>query len=193
MAEAKKEHILTAAESLFNRFGIKKTAVEEIASYANVAKGTIYNYFGNKEGLLKEILNKKTAQFREMVEKSNSSLKDPMEKLKVTMMHRLKILIENPFLSDKSILTDDRNIRGIFEEMDKSARKIISGILEYDIRDSIPNVEKNSVINTILFTLKGMEETIKNRFESVSLEQIEKDVEFLINSIFAKYSLNYSI
>jgi len=54
--EAKKEKIRTAALDLFSAFGTEKTSVNEIAAKAGVAPATIYNYFGSKEGLMKDTI-----------------------------------------------------------------------------------------------------------------------------------------
>lgn len=45
----KKEKILEAAQQLFNRFGLRKTTIDDIAKEADIGKGTIYLYFSNKE------------------------------------------------------------------------------------------------------------------------------------------------
>jgi len=52
--ESKKERIRTAAFELFCMYGVNKTSVNEIAEKAGVAPASIYNYFGSKEGLLRE-------------------------------------------------------------------------------------------------------------------------------------------
>ena len=54
--EALHKDILNAAKELFSHFGFKKTAVDDIAKKARGAKGTIYNYFRNKEDLFQEVL-----------------------------------------------------------------------------------------------------------------------------------------
>lgn len=43
-AEAK-ERLIDAAESCFERFGVGKTTVEDIAAAASVSRGTVYRYF----------------------------------------------------------------------------------------------------------------------------------------------------
>lgn len=56
--ELKKDKIRTAALELFCQYGTDKTNVNEIAEKAGVSPASIYNYFGTKEGLMKDtILN----------------------------------------------------------------------------------------------------------------------------------------
>ena len=45
------KQIQAAAEKLFLHYGFRKTSVEQIAREAGIGKGTIYNYFRNKEEL----------------------------------------------------------------------------------------------------------------------------------------------
>lgn len=55
-SELKKDKIRTAALDLFSTYGTSKTSVNEIAKKAGVAPASIYNYFGSKEGLIKDVV-----------------------------------------------------------------------------------------------------------------------------------------
>ena len=50
-----RQRLLEAALSLFHEKGYSATTVEEIASKADVAKGTFFNHFPSKEALLHEL------------------------------------------------------------------------------------------------------------------------------------------
>lgn len=54
--ERKKEKIRTTALELFCKYGTDKTSINEIAQKAGVSPASIYNYFGSKEGLMKEAI-----------------------------------------------------------------------------------------------------------------------------------------
>lgn len=54
--EAKKKSLLQAARILFLKKGISKTSISEIAERAQVAKGTFYLYFKDKDELLEQLL-----------------------------------------------------------------------------------------------------------------------------------------
>lgn len=51
MNSAKRQQILDGARRVFIELGFASSSVEKIAKAAGVAKGTIYNYFDNKEAL----------------------------------------------------------------------------------------------------------------------------------------------
>ena len=48
-AKDKKQIILDIATRLFSRYGYNKTSLDEVASEAQIAKGTVYYYFSSKE------------------------------------------------------------------------------------------------------------------------------------------------
>jgi len=52
----KRQRILEAAELSFRLYGYKGTTMDQVAKLADVAKGTIYTFFKNKEELFDEIL-----------------------------------------------------------------------------------------------------------------------------------------
>ena len=49
---SRKEEIIRAAIEVFGRNGFQNSVISEIAQKANVADGTIYQYFKNKEAFL---------------------------------------------------------------------------------------------------------------------------------------------
>ena len=54
--DEKRKRIFEAAQGLFGRHGFKRVSIEEVAEQAGVSKVTIYNYFGSKEGLIRELV-----------------------------------------------------------------------------------------------------------------------------------------
>jgi AcrR family transcriptional regulator len=61
---AKKNDIIQAAARLFAEKGYHRTTTREIAHAADVAEGTLYNYFENKEDLLFQIVTCLAESFR---------------------------------------------------------------------------------------------------------------------------------
>ena len=62
------ERVLAAADECFQRYGIAKTTMEDVARAANISRATLYRYFSDRESLLTESvrrrarLNMKTAR-----------------------------------------------------------------------------------------------------------------------------------
>src|SRR6266849_2548765 len=51
----KRTRILQAAQSLFIRYCVKRTSIDEVARAADIAKGTLYLYYESKEMLFAEV------------------------------------------------------------------------------------------------------------------------------------------
>lgn len=54
----RRTQILDAATSVFAEKGFHRTTIKDIAAFAGIADGTIYNYFANKNALLIGILDR---------------------------------------------------------------------------------------------------------------------------------------
>lgn len=67
-AELRREELLDAGLKLFVDKGIGATSIDEIATAAEVAKGTFYLYFPSKEALLHAIQERFVASFLERIE-----------------------------------------------------------------------------------------------------------------------------
>lgn len=55
-----REHLIAAAEQCFCRQGVAKTTIEDIASEAQVGRGTVYRYFEGRDALLVAVLMKQS-------------------------------------------------------------------------------------------------------------------------------------
>ena len=60
---SKSERILNAAEKVFAAHGFEKATIDEIMALADVGKGTVYKYFGNKEQLFYQLVESKNKVF----------------------------------------------------------------------------------------------------------------------------------
>lgn len=62
---SKEERIRMAAEKVFSLYGYEKATLDEIIALADVGKGTVYKYFGNKEKLFYKLVYDKNKPFVE--------------------------------------------------------------------------------------------------------------------------------
>ncbi|MGV8080355.1 MAG: TetR/AcrR family transcriptional regulator [Syntrophales bacterium] len=133
----KKERILIAAEELFSEKMFDETKISEIAKHANVADGTLYEYFTNKEDILFSIFEKRMREFSNSFDESIYP-KQPETQLKYVIWHflnwaqnnrqwvriYLKDIIPNPrfYVSDKhkAMRDHDKKLKNIFLEGQKS-------------------------------------------------------------------------
>jgi len=75
-----RQKILGAARELFSKQGVTETYAEEIAFRADVGVGTIYSHFGDKGGLLREILLESADDlYRRIVQVYQNASASPLE------------------------------------------------------------------------------------------------------------------
>jgi len=92
MDEDKREIIIKVAQTLFARFGLNKTTVQEIAKAAHMGKSSIYHYFKTKEDIFKAVIDKESRLLSEEVNKAIEKATSPQEKLRAYIMTRMLYL-----------------------------------------------------------------------------------------------------
>ncbi len=121
-------------------------------------------------------------KFDEIMEKTLAAIKDPVEKLRFIISERLKLSIENPFLTEKELIPEEMQTGIIKKELDARCRKLISGILPK--KEKTRENENEPLIKTILYTIKGMDEYIAENTETANLNTLRGDIECLTDLVF---------
>jgi len=179
-----REMILESASKLFARFGLKKTAVDEIARKARLAKGTIYNYFESKDELIRSVFRREEEKLFRRIKKMVSEESDPKRKLKKAILERLRIISESPILAQVLSEKRERLIAGLDKELER-LEKIEIELIEEILREgsqqlSLAEKELRESARAIQRALKGLE---VNYLEG-NQEQTEKDAELLVKLLF---------
>lgn len=65
--EQTREHILDCAEKIFSHRGYYESQVSEISKLARIAKGTVYQYFTNKESLFVSLIEKYVVEWERKI------------------------------------------------------------------------------------------------------------------------------
>ena len=79
--ESRRRQIIKAAQAEFAVRGFYRTEVASIAERAGVSKGTIYNYFDNKESLLIGVVSAGFEQLGERMRTISAEIIDPVDKI----------------------------------------------------------------------------------------------------------------
>ncbi len=74
MEKDKKKQLIRAAVKRFEKHGIKKTTLDEIARDLRISKASIYHYFNSKEELYHSTLEWESMQFIDELNNINSTL-----------------------------------------------------------------------------------------------------------------------
>ncbi len=171
------QKIIKTAEKLFNRFGISKTAMSDVAKNADVSRATIFNNFGNKDGLLKAVLDRKIDEFRKDIKKSAENAKSVSERIKAVLVGRIRLISGMKFITDRQIAGENIKISLFLEELDREFMDKTRAILK---NSETAGEDLSSLLNTISFMLKGIESGITEKFDALSLSQVEHDIDYFL-------------
>ena len=88
--------MIDAARSIFARIGYAQTTLEEVAELAEFGKGTIYNYFPNKEALFASVLEETFRGFNTIFSETLSSDLPFRKKIRLCAERSLRHTFSNP-------------------------------------------------------------------------------------------------
>ena len=91
----KRRQILDAAYVVFSRKGYYRATVDEIIALAETGKGTVYNYFVNKEQLFYTLIRERSAGFEAELEAMAVSDVKPLEKVQTMIRLFLEFYTAN--------------------------------------------------------------------------------------------------
>ena len=129
----KYQKIIEAATKVFAKKGFYNSKVADIAAEADVADGTIYLYFKNKDDILISIFEHSMDVFISTVKKTLETSLDPAEKLELFIKLHLELVEKNPYVA-QVLQIELRQSSKFMKEYDvrkfKAYLEIISGIIQ---------------------------------------------------------------
>jgi len=94
-AKDKRQLIMETAVGLFARYGFTKTSLEDIASAAQIAKGTVYYYFPGKEELFTSVIEQKMDEYYRMLNEHLDAVEGFEQKLREVLHVPVKFIYEH--------------------------------------------------------------------------------------------------
>lgn len=153
-----KNKIYNAAVTVINEKGFHNTSIEDITSYADVAKGSFYTHFESKEAIVFYTFQ----QSDEMYDKAFAQIKD--EDFLDMMIHFVKISYTEYEKRGKGIIKaivssyftfTDYNFYSKDRDLMKCLNKIIEKGKEQEVLDI--HIPTDRYVNLLLSTLVGVE------------------------------------
>ncbi len=92
----RRKEMLAAARTIFARKGYAATTLEDVAELAEFGKGTLYNYFPNKEALFSSVLEEIFLGFSTVFDATLGSDLDFEEKIRQVLEGSLRHAFTNP-------------------------------------------------------------------------------------------------
>lgn len=126
----KKQLIIQSAIEIFSQHGFRNSSISEIAQKANVAEGTIYQYFKNKEDLFFSIPIEKTKDFCRELDLHLNGIDGALNKIRKFIWYYLYFFKTNPEYS-RTLMLEMRVSRNFIKTMTyKSFKNFTNKILE---------------------------------------------------------------
>ncbi|MBW6485786.1 MAG: TetR/AcrR family transcriptional regulator [Syntrophobacterales bacterium] len=161
-----KEAILETAWKMIRRHGINKTNIDDIARAAMVAKATIYNYFGSKDQVYTEALDRKIGLMAERVSQAVAALPSPLEKLNAFIKESLKMVREESLLFADEHSQSYRFVSRIAaarENFFSAQERLLSGILEQGATEGLfPPQDTAKASKLIGYLMRGFSSPADN-------------------------------
>ena len=154
-----KEVILETTWKMIRLYGIHKTNIDDVARTAMVAKATIYNYFGSKDQVYKEALDRKIGLMVERINSAVSIFESPLEKLKVFMKVSMEMVTEEKLLFADEYNPSHRFVSKIIaarEHFFSAQERLLNGILEQGVTEGFFQTQNiTKAVKLISYLLRG--------------------------------------
>jgi len=140
--EQKKESIRRAALELFKAYGFKKVTINDIAGKAGVSPVTIYNHFGSKEELVREVVK---TQFLGMLERYREIIKGERpfpETLEIIVFDKTEIASQYHGELMQTVVSGDPELQQFFESLwQRDVNQLTVDLIEEGKRQGYVNPE----------------------------------------------------
>lgn len=178
----KQERIINAALKEFARSGYEKASTNEIIKEANIAKGSLFNYFNNKKELYLFLLDYVVEVIDQIYAEVDWQKTDFFERLEAIGLAKFKIYKKIPQAFDflKTAATEDAaEVKSEIKKLQKSALEsgFERGYKNIDWSKFRDDIDLQKIMNIINWTLLGFAEQQRNQvdsFEDVGMEVLRK-------------------
>jgi AcrR family transcriptional regulator len=154
-----REAVMDAAIKVLRDKGLSGLTMDAVSEAAGVAKGTLYNYFKNKDELLEAVDERLFRPLKEALDELLSNKQSAVLEIIETMVHAVLDFVER----DRSILfllhecpsLDQTRARHELEFVEDVAALIQRGIDQGELREQDPKASAWFMLGLISFSCRG--------------------------------------
>ncbi len=156
----KKHKILKAANKEFARVPLEQASIKNIVEDAEIARGSFYQYFENKQDLFEYIMTSKTGDMEknliEMIEQENGNIINIFINIYDHLIEVGKIRRNNKLFRQifENIKTSDNLMLTRKEEMNKKLEKILQDL--YSKNKDILNIKNEEEFKLVIEILSAI-------------------------------------
>lgn len=192
LPEDKKNKILRAANKEFERVPIEQVSIKNIVESAEIARGSFYQYFENKEDLFQYIMSAKMGNMQnkliEMIEHENGNIINIFINMYEYLIKIVKIKKNNKFFKQifENVKTSDNLMFIKKEEINKNLEQTLYNL--YDRNKDILNIkneEEFKLVIEMLFAITRRRIVVSLKYKDLekARETYLKEIEFLKKGI----------
>ena len=158
-----KNSIIEAAKRVFQKWGLHKTTMEDIAHEAGKGKSTLYYYYKSKDEIFEAMI---TDEFSNIIIKAKTSVskvsssKEKLKKYIATMLTEIKKTV-SVYPLVKGELKGNQYIEKLRKQLDDKEEQIIMEILKEGFEKGEFNffneTQLSKAANVIVGTIRGLE------------------------------------
>ncbi len=162
-----KEKVLVSADKLFQKFGLCKTTMEDIAREAGKGKSTLYHYFKSKEDIFFAILTREKDSFFQVVQAAIAKETTAKKKIEVFYIKRFETIrkvinLYNVLMAEtRDSLLDNGQINIWRKRYDEKEINILKSILQYGIVTGEFRVLKESEMDGLAFIFSSAQRGVE--------------------------------
>ncbi len=180
-----RERIIATAQALFGRFGLKKTTLDEIIRRANVAKGTFYKHFSNKEVLFMEVVERESETLNALIQEAVRQAPTPEDKMTAYLKVRVRTVAELANLYEVTRETVSEywpRCEGIREKHLLEEQRVVQSILEDGVSEGAFDLRAPELTaSAIVIAAKGLE---SSWMLEANLLEVEEGADILLEVLF---------
>lgn len=186
--ERVRTEILQAAERVFQKWGLNKATMEDIASEAGKGKSTLYYYYESKDAIFDAVVRQEVDHLLSTARESALTGKTAKEKIKlyiVTLMMEMKHFLVLYAIVRREIRGDQKviqKLRRIFQDKEEA---FVKDILLEGIRSGEFSFINEGELALFTKTIIGIIHSLELHFglESDDVDQIEIAARLISNGI----------
>ncbi|AEI12235.1 TetR/AcrR family transcriptional regulator [Cellulomonas gilvus] len=186
----KRAAILAAAKELFVRTGVERTSMDAVAALAGVSKRTVYDYYGDKRGLLLGVVEdageRALATLRELVDEhlNPADIREPadLERALTELAAALgrTLLLSSDYLAAVRLINENEALLPELEDhpLDEAHARVLSDRISHFARVGLLDADDPGLAAAhfhALTALRVLNEPPRRRTEAAHVRQIMTD------------------
>ncbi len=177
--------ILLAAVKVFDKYGLRKTTMRDIAESAGMSKSSLYYYFKSKKDILSSVVKQESLTLTRKLHHAIQQDISPQQKLREYVVTRMHLLFElsvyyaslsEAYLEQYSFIEQEREAFTAFE-IDAVSKILSDGVSKgiFQGRDIL------TAAKTIIIIMKALELRL---VISKSMDELDSTVDTMLEILF---------